>query len=149
MDVTEEQVSGVVVFRFGASETSVLPVAAGKKFSLFVERSAALETGMAFYRSSATPVTLRLYDSTGQEFETLNHNFAGRQQALFLNQLPFQKQVPPRRTSAVSSSWSPSRTSPLSGFVSETGSSRRSPSTISGARRRPPCPSTGSTSVPG
>lgn len=95
LEVTEEQVSGVVVFKYGASETSVLPVAAGKKFSLFVERSAALETGMAFYRSSESPITLRLYDSSGRDFETLHHDFQGRQQALFLWQIPFLKQLPP------------------------------------------------------
>ena len=56
----------MAVFKYpDGREASILPSYPGKKFAVFVERSANFNTGIAISRSGTQPVTLQLYDERG------------------------------------------------------------------------------------
>lgn len=59
-------IGGVAIFKYASGpEASVLPSYPGRKFSLFVERSATLDTGIAVAREEREEVRLILYDVEG------------------------------------------------------------------------------------
>ena len=86
----QETVSGVAIFKFSSgSESSVLPVDLGARFSLFVERSATLHTEIAIFRTEDTsPIQLMLQDVAGTEIRTASLLPSGAKQfAGFLGEL--------------------------------------------------------------
>ena len=88
VDLDQEEVSGVAIFQFSSGlEASVLPSQTGKRFALFVERSSDLDTGIATYRATTSPIKLKLYDSFGTLVDERSFDFSGRQAARFLTEL--------------------------------------------------------------
>ena len=88
VELDQEEVSGVAIFRFASGlEASVLPSQTGKRFALFVERSSNLDTGIAIYRETSTPINLKLYDASGTLVRERPFDFPGFQAARFLTEL--------------------------------------------------------------
>ena len=82
VDLNQEEVSGVAIFKFASGlEASVLPSQTGKRFALFVERSSSLDTGIAVYRETTSPIHLKLYDSSGTLVDERPFEFPGNQAA--------------------------------------------------------------------
>jgi hypothetical protein len=66
VEMNQREASGVAIFKYtDGREASILPSYTGKKFSLFVERSASFDTGIAVARTTTKAVTLKLYDDKG------------------------------------------------------------------------------------
>jgi len=66
VELDQQKTSGVAIFQYSnGREASVLPSYPGKKFALFVERTASFFTGLAISRVGTEPVTLSLYDEHG------------------------------------------------------------------------------------
>lgn len=88
VDLDQGDVTGTAIFQFSdGREASVLPASTGRNFSIFVERSPTLDTGIAIFRTSVDPVQLTLYDLDGEQVASREYAFEGLQQAVFLSQL--------------------------------------------------------------
>ena len=88
VELGREEVSGVAIFNFASGlEASVLPSQMGTRFALFVERSSDLDTGIAIYRKTPSPIKLKLYDGIGTLVDERPFDFSGRQAARFLTEL--------------------------------------------------------------
>ncbi|RPI27823.1 MAG: hypothetical protein EHM61_07190 [Acidobacteria bacterium] len=88
VQLSEENVTGAAMFRYGdGREATVLPSKMGNQMSFYVERSAELETGIAFCRTGAMPLDLSLYNSSGKLIETRSFQFSGKKIAQFLGEL--------------------------------------------------------------
>ncbi len=92
VQLDREETGGVAIFRFGSgssvAETSVLPLELGRRFSVFVQRSDVLDTGLAAFRSvPGSPIQLRLYDLQGNLLREQEWSFQGSQTAEFLGQI--------------------------------------------------------------
>ena len=88
VELDQEEVSGVAIFKFASGlEASVLPSRTGKRFALFVERSSGLDTGIAIYRETPSPLDLKLYDRSGTLVDERLFDFSGSQAARFLTEL--------------------------------------------------------------
>ncbi len=72
VELDQPEISGIAIFQnTNGSEASVLPARLGRRYALLVERSASLQTGIAFVRHTpAQPVTLKLYDLAGNLVES-------------------------------------------------------------------------------
>jgi hypothetical protein len=89
VELDQPDVSGVAIFRYAAGpEASVLPAEPGRRFALYVEKSAALSTGIAFARlTPEQPLTLRLYELDGSlREEVTDYTMSGPQEAKFVEQ---------------------------------------------------------------
>ncbi len=88
VELDQEEVSGVAIFKFASGlEASVLPSQTGKRFALFVERSSDLDTGIAIYRETPSPIDLKLYDASGTLVDEHPFDFSGSQAARYLKEL--------------------------------------------------------------
>jgi len=71
-------VSGLLIFKHSSgTEASVLPTAAAREYSLFVERSPAVETGIAVFRTPPAPLEMRLFDLRGRLIAEQSHDPGG------------------------------------------------------------------------
>ncbi len=89
VDLDQEATSGVAIFRIAPGlEASVLPLEPARRYSLYVERSATLDTGVALFRpSTETTIHLRLHDLSGALLADLDWDFSGHQVASFMGQI--------------------------------------------------------------
>lgn len=88
LDVDQQEVSGIAIFKYASgAEASVLPTIAGQEFSLFVEKTATLDTGIAVCRWSGQPVSLKLFDIQGALVSAKMLDFSGNQNSQFLSQI--------------------------------------------------------------
>ncbi len=89
VELDQEETSGVAIFRLAPGlEASVLPLQPGRRYSVYVERSSTLDTGVALFRPSReTVVHLRLYDLSGSLRGELDWSFDGNQVAAFLGEI--------------------------------------------------------------
>ncbi len=89
VELDQEDTTGVAIFRIEPGlEASVLPLEPARRFSVFVERSNTLDTGVAVFRPSAeTVIHLRLYDLAGNLVKDEAWSFSGNQRAAFLGEI--------------------------------------------------------------
>jgi hypothetical protein len=89
VELDQEDVSGIAIFKYAAGpEASVLPAEPGRRFALYIEKSAALSTGIAFARLTPDqPLTLKLYELDGSLREEVSgYTMSGPQEAKFVEQ---------------------------------------------------------------
>jgi hypothetical protein len=72
VEMDHAEFSGVAIFQnANGTEAGALPERFGRRLALLVERSASMQTGIAFARHTPSqPVTLRLFDLAGKPVET-------------------------------------------------------------------------------
>jgi len=88
VEVNSTNVGGLAVFRFAnGTEASVLPVGINRGFWLFVEKGAALDTGVAVCRNSIASIDITLHDANGVAMGTKSMPMSGRHSAKFLSEL--------------------------------------------------------------
>ena len=88
VDADQDAVTAVAIFRGAGFEASVLPTTPGKKFAVFVERSAALDTGISIVKlAETTTVNLTVYDTAGAVTASRPYAFSGRKDAKFFGEL--------------------------------------------------------------
>jgi hypothetical protein len=75
VELDQSAISGVAIFQnTSGSETSVLPAQPGRRYALLVEKSASLQTGVAFVRHTPSqPITLKLFNSVGGLVDTRSY----------------------------------------------------------------------------
>ena len=82
------RITGVAIFKFSSGlEASVLPARPKEAFALYVEKSAAMDTGIAVMRTAEAPIQLSLYDQDGSLIGAKTFNPAELQAANFLGEL--------------------------------------------------------------
>jgi len=89
VNADQEALSGLAIFKNAdGMEASTFPISAGREFSLFVERTPLLDTGLAICTLSPASILLKLFDLNGQLIDTAILDSGGAfQQARFVSQL--------------------------------------------------------------
>jgi hypothetical protein len=89
VNADQDAISGLAIFKHAnGTEAGIFPAAAGTEFSLYVERTPFMDTGLAVCSLKPTTILLRLFDLNGQLIDTASYDPGGVfQQARFVSQL--------------------------------------------------------------
>lgn len=88
IEIDQEDIAAVAVFRHSSGvEASVLATKVARRFSLFVDRSPTLDTGVAVVRASTLPVRAKLYDDQGTLVAEGDFPLTGNQAARFVGEV--------------------------------------------------------------
>jgi len=83
-----ETITATALLRFqGGLEAGILPVSPAKRFGLYVEQNAIMQTGIAVHRTVKEPVDLVLYDTAGFVKASTSMPLDGLQSSKFLGEL--------------------------------------------------------------
>ena len=95
VELDQNQVSGLAIFQMDSGiEAGVLPSTLATRFTLFVERSGSLDTGVAIMGEEPSSITLTLHGLDGQEAGSRVFELSERQAARFLSELMPDTPVP-------------------------------------------------------
>ena len=88
VEIDQDLASGLAIFQMDSGiEAGVLPSKTANRFSLFVENTSSLSTGVAIMGEDSSSIELTLYGLDGAEVESREFQLPGRQAARFLSEL--------------------------------------------------------------
>jgi len=88
VETNGDQVTAIAVLSYAdGREATVLPSNEGNQFSLYVESSGQLDTGVALVRATSLPIRFTLYNPLGGVMKSKSYTFEGKKMAKFVPEI--------------------------------------------------------------